>query len=274
MGARQHPFDALMELNSAHIKLDCAALHLARDAYPHLDVSNYCAKLNRLAQEIADLRPGLDATRRYEAMREVLVNRHAFTGNAEDYYDPDNSYLNRVLDRKLGIPISLSIVWLEVSRRLKWPVTGIGFPAHFLVRFDDPDRFVVADPFHDGRSLSLDDCRKLLKDLGLEIELESNHLMPIDTRQTLVRLLNNLRQIYLINHDWDRLTAVLRRLAAVEPKNGQHLCELASVHARRGDMKRAYAHLACYLERIPHGSERDMVQHNIKKIEAAISALN
>lgn len=274
MGARQHPFDLLMELDGADIKLDCAALHLSRDVYPHIDMQAYQRKLDLLADEIAAMRPGLDAVRRYEAMREVLVNRHAFTGNSDDYYDPDNSYLNRVLERHLGVPISLSIVWLEVGRRLKWPISGVGFPAHFLVRFDDPDRFVVADPFHDGRSMSLEDCQQLLKDLDLEIKLEPEHLLPIDTRQMLIRLLANLRQIYLINHDWKRLVPVLRRMAAVEPKNGTHLCELASVHARRGDMKRAYAHLAVYLERLPNGDDREMVRHNLQRLEAAISALN
>ena len=95
-------------------------------------------------------RPGLTAILRYQAMRDVLVNEHNFHGNQDDYYDPQNSYLNRVLDRRLGAPVSLATIWVEVARRLKWPVHGVALPGHFLVRFDDPERFVLADPFAEG----------------------------------------------------------------------------------------------------------------------------
>ena len=272
MATRHHPFDLLMQLDTEYIKLDCAALHLARDAYPHIDLPTYLRRLDALADEVADLRPGLDATLRYEAMQEVLVDEHRFGGNGDDYYDPGNSYL---LDRGVGIPISLSIIWVEVARRLKWPVTGVGFPGHFLVRFDDPSRFVIADPFNEGRSLSIDDCRKLLRDTaGKDEVLRPEHLAPIDTRAVLARLLNNLRTIYLVNNDWARLADVLHRLAAVEPHNGQHLCELASLHCRLGNMRTAYAHLAVYLERIPESDDTPLVRQGLQRIEAAISALN
>lgn len=275
MGARQHPFDLLMELDTPFVKLDCAALQLARDVYPHIDIPRYLSQLDALATEIADQRPGLDALARYEAMRDVIVDRHHFIGNGDDYYDPDNSYLNRVLDRGLGAPITLSIIWIEVARRLKWPVCGLNFPGHFLVRFDDPERFVIADPFERGESLSLDDCRALLREhAGVDIRLERHHLQPADTRRTIASLLSELRRIYLVNNDWKRLERTLHRLAAAEPDNHAHLCELASLHARLGDMRRAYAHLAVCLERAPAGRDTEVIRHSLSRIEATILALN
>ncbi len=275
MGTHKHPFDQLMELDTADIHLDCAALQLARDVYPYIDLRAYLHRLDALADEVAALRPGIAAPRRYEALREVLVDRHGFSGPEEDYYDAQNSYLNRVLDRGVGIPISLSLVWLEVARRLNWTVCGIGFPGRLLVRFDDHERYVVADPFDEGSSLSLEDCRALLcAQAGAEAVLKAEHMAPIDTRAVLARALNHLRTVYLINNDWPRLANVLRRLAAVEPANGEPLCELAALHCRLGNMRHAYAHLAVYLERIPDGSNTALVRSSLRRIEAAISALN
>ena len=154
----RHPFDLLMTLEDEQIRLDCAALHLARDAYPDLDLRIWLDRLDELAAEVSELRPGLSAPLRYRAMREILVERHSFRGNVTEYDDPQNSYLNRVLERRLGLPITLAVIWIEVGRRLKWPVAGVGLPGHFLVRFDDPDRFVMVDVFNEGRSLALEDC--------------------------------------------------------------------------------------------------------------------
>ena len=271
----QHPFDLLIELDTDQIYLDCAALHLARDVYQHVDINFYRAKLDALAESVAEMRPGLSAPGRYKAMRDILVDAHEFTGNVDDYYDPDNSYLNRVLDRGLGVPISLSTIWIEVGRRLKWPVAGVSFPGHFLVRFDDPERFILADPFNDGRTLSANKCRALLKDYsGGRISFTDEFLEPADTRSILARTLENLRDIYITTHDWDRLADVLRRLAAVEPGNGQHPRELADLQFKLGDVRGAYAHLTVALDRLPDGGDRIIVQGNLEKLEQAITALN
>ncbi len=243
-----HPFDLLMELETDQIRLDCAALHLARDAYPGLSMERYLSALDDMAAHVARRRPGLAANLRYEALREVLVEKCGLTGNRDAYYDPENSYLNRVLDSQMGIPISLSTVWIEVARRLKWPVAGVALPGHFIVRLDDPERFVLADPFHDGRSLSLPDCRRLVRErFGDKITFSNALLEPANARIVLTRMLQNLRNIYLAQNDLPRVASVLRRLAAVEPHNGRYLQELAAVCCRRGDVRGAYAHLAVYL---------------------------
>lgn len=273
MGSR-HPFDMLVELPARHIRLDCAALHLARDESPHLNLGVYLRRLDRLAEEVADCRPGLSAPLRYEAMRTVLCARHEFRGNTDEYYDPRNCYLNHVLDRRTGMPITLSIVWMEVARRLKWPVGGVALPGHFIVRFDDPERFVLADPFHDGRTLSLADCRKLARRQPDGGGFSRRRLQPVGVRAVLARLLGNLRCIYLAQRDWQRVAAVLQRLMALEPHRGRHLRDLAAVYARQGDVRGAHGCLTAYLDRAPDARDVANVQCNLRRLEAALAAMN
>lgn len=271
-----HPFDLLMELAEADIRLDCAALHLARDVYPHIDVHAYLGWLDEIAAEVAALRPRIGAPERYQALCEVLVERRGFHGNGDDYYDPDNSYLNRVLDRRCGIPISLATVWIEVGRRLNWPVSGVNLPGHFLVRLDDPERFVLVDVFDGGKSLSIEDCAELVKkQFDQKIGFTPEFLEPVDTRTILSRTLTNLKQIYMVNHNWERLLDVLRRLIAVDRENLMHIQELAALHYRMGDFRGAHALMAECLKRMPEpNDERASVQSKLHRLEAAIAGLN
>jgi len=271
----RHPFDSLMELHTDDIRLDCAALHLARDAYADINIPHYLRILDGLAEEIACRRPGLSATLRFRAMRDVLVRSFELRGDTGDYGNPENAYLNRVLDRRLGVPITLSAIWIEVGRRLKWPVSGIALPGHFLVRFDDRERFVLADPFAEGQTLSADDCKRIVEDHFDEpVRFTPKMLNAVDTRTILARLLKNLRRIYLARGDWPRLARVLRRLVAVEPLAGQHLQDLACAYARCGDVRGAYSCLRAYLRRIPNARDGDIVQWNLNQLEAALLARN
>jgi regulator of sirC expression with transglutaminase-like and TPR domain len=271
----RHPFDLLMELPTHQIRLDCAALHLARDAYPSLSMSRYLRELDELAEQVAALRPGLAATLRFEALRQVIVHERGITGNQHDYYDPDNSYLNRVLDTCRGIPITLAVIWIEVGRRLKWPVSGVGLPGHVVVRIDDPERMVIADPFHGGRSLAIEDCRRIVHDgFDGKVVFAPEMLEPIDTRGIILRVLRNLRSIYLGQNDLPRVARALRRLVAADPQNGRHLQELAAVCYRRGDVRGACEHLALYLHRLPKGRDSRLVRQNLQQLRAALLALN
>lgn len=233
-------FDQLVQLEERDIRLDCAALQLARDAYPHVDVIGYCQQLDEIARTVADVRPGLSAPLRYEALRDVLVGHYDFRGNRDDYYSPDNSYLNRVVDSRRGLPITLSLIWIEVARRLKWPVGGVGLPGHFVLRLDDPERFIIADPFHEGRSLSLEDCQQVVKKQSEGKSKFSQELLKaIGTRAILARLLNNLRNVYQQNGNLLRLREVLQHCYALDPSDATMLFELALVHQRLGDFDRA-----------------------------------
>lgn len=270
-----HPFDLLMELETSQIQLDCAALHLARDAYPSISVPRYLNVIDSLARQVGTLRPGLAANLRYEAMQTVLVQYHRLTGSDETYYHPDNVYLNRVLDTGRGLPISLSIVWLSVARRLNWPVFGVALPGHFIVRFEDAERFILVDPFNDGCTLSIADCRKLVH-RGFEGKLpfSENHLRAVDARAVLLRLLKTLRNIYLTRNELPPLVRVLRHMTALEPANGRYLQDLAAACCRQGDVRAAAAHLELYLHRLPNADDSHVVRTNLRQLRAALVARN
>ena len=270
-----HPFDLLMELDTRCIRLDCAALHLARDAHPRLALPAYLTRLDQIAEQVHNERPGLSATLRYQAMRRVLVDQCSLCGNQDDYYDPDNSYLNRVLDRGLGVPISLSIIWIEVARRLKWPVAGLGLPGHFIIRFDDDERFVLVDPFREGRTLTTEDCRRIL-DYYFEgkVPFSPDFLRPVSVRFILARMLYNLRNIYTANHDWKRLAAVLQRLTSVEPDNARHLQDLIGLFYRQGDIQMAHAQLSMLLQKKPEARDQFLTREKLAQLEAIIASLN
>lgn len=271
----QHPFDLLMELAPHQIRLDCAALHLARDRYPQLNVTRYLQQLDELAEQVAALRPGLSANLRYTALRQVLVEGQGLTGNRVHYYDPDNCHLNRVLDTKRGIPITASIVWLEVARRLMWPVSGVALPGHFIIRFDDRERFVLVDPFNDGRTLTIADCRALVRENFKDgIRFRRAHLRPLQSRDILARLLRNLRNAYLAQNNLRLAANILRRMTVAEPDNGQHLRDLAVICCRQGDVSTAYAHLQLYLRRQPDESNSPHIRASLRQLQAAQAALN
>lgn len=272
---RQHPFDLLMELDTEQIRLDCAALHLARDHYPDVNLPRYLAMLDDIADEVAALRPGCSAPGRYAALCTVLVETHGFSGAPQQYAQPDANYLNRVLDNSRGVPIALAIIWLEVARRLKWPVSGVGLPGHFIVRVDDPEVCVFVDPFHAGRLLSVDDCRALVEaNFDGRLSFSPSLLDPVNTRAVLLRMLHNLKNLYLVHNDLPGVANVLRRMAAVEPSNGRHLQDLAAVCCRRGDVRGACAHLQLYLNQSPEADDSLLVRRNLRQLQAALLALN
>ncbi|MBL8880486.1 MAG: transglutaminase family protein [Phycisphaerales bacterium] len=268
-------FEQLMELQESEIRLDCAALHLARDAYPDLDLHRHLSRLDALADMVSERRPGIGAVARFEAMRDVLVGEENFTGNTQDYFDPQNSYLNRVLDRRVGIPISLSVIWTEVGRRLKWPVAGVGFPGHFLVRFDDPDCFVLADPFRDGMTLSLEDCKERLSNQGIDEScFQMSMLEGIHTRAILSRMLKNLRTIFEHDEDYARLARVLRRLMMVEPEESRHVQDLAELLCKMGHVGMAYYSLAGFLQQRPDCEDSTNIEKSMQRMRAMMTSRN
>jgi len=188
---------------------------LAKTRYPELDTTAYEARLVELVQELRVRLTGRETPR---GTIEV-VNRHLFAtlgfrGNKRDYFDPDNSYLNRVLDRRLGIPISLSILYLLVGRRLRLPLSGVNLPGHFVIQWHSRVTRFFIDPFNEGRVLSAADCRDYCVQLGLEFRPAA--LNEVSTRQVLARMCNNLRTIYAESdpsrvHQLDRAIALLAR---------------------------------------------------------------
>ncbi|MBI5773985.1 MAG: hypothetical protein HZA89_09625 [Verrucomicrobia bacterium] len=182
---------------------------LAQTQYPNIHIPAYQALLDSYAADLRErVPPDADVEAVLAALNSFLFAELKFTGNSEDYYDPDNSYLNRVMDRRLGNPISLCAVYLAVSRRLRLPVTGIGLPGHFLCRCQTAQREVYVDPFNEGRFLTKTDCAQFLRKQG--VEFNEAHLAPVTPRRMLLRMCHNLHQIYA-SHGLAEDTARLQR---------------------------------------------------------------
>ncbi len=217
-------FAELVRGPDASIPLDEVALCIAAQAQPDVDVAKNLALLDELADGCPA--PTLDALIAY------LFQSGRFTGNTADYYDPRNSFLHEVLDRRVGIPITLSVVALEVGRRIGVPLAGVGLPGHFLLR-DKVDDTVFVDPFHRGRFLDAADCQKLYGALaGDAARWDPSYLDPVSRRSIVLRLLNNLKAIYLRRADVNSLGWVLKLRAAVPGVGKQQQAAYARLMAR------------------------------------------
>ena len=212
------------------IELDVAALILGDWEYDHIDVAHYVGVLDELAAAVKvrisgaqrdDLAgPGDPRQLALRALNHTLFEEQGFRGNQDDYYDPRNSFLHEVIDRRIGIPITLSVLYMEVARRVGMTVHGISFPGHFLVRWDSDDgTVVIVDPFRTGLRLDTDDLEALLRGSSPSAKLEPAMLAPSSKRQILTRMLTNLAGIYGRSGDVVRSIAILERLHVLDPDN-------------------------------------------------------
>jgi regulator of sirC expression with transglutaminase-like and TPR domain len=227
MGERQPAFErfvAVVQAPPEALPLDEAALCIAAHAQPDLDVDAYLTRLDDLAGEIRT--PTLDGLVRH------LYASGRFTGNSDDYYDPRNSFLNEVLDRQVGIPITLAVVGMEVGRRIGVPLWGVGMPGHFLVR-DKVDTTVFIDPFNGGRELDEAGCRAVHRAMaGPAAPWDPSYLDPIAREAIVARVLGNLRAVYQSRSDLASLRWVLRLRCALPGASDEDRRDLARAMAQ------------------------------------------
>ncbi len=202
------------------IDLAAAALLVAEAEYPNLDVGHYLGMLDGMADAIKKRVGPPGVALLLGSLTHYLYDELGFRGNDEDYYDPKNSFLNEVLDRRVGIPITLSILFLELGWRVGLDLQGVSFPGHFLVRLEVDGNEQLLDPYHGGVALGPEELEERLKQaMGQSAELASEHMQGASKRQVLTRMLNNLRGIYQRLGDADRELAVLEKLAILNPKD-------------------------------------------------------
>jgi len=212
-----HPFDEVVRRPVDTIRLAEAALQFARDEYPAIKPVQYLQRLDALARRV-DCFDAHGAADRVESLRTVLVEGLGLRGNRVAYADPANSYLNRVLDTRRGIPISVAAVWLDIGATLGWPLTPVSLPGHFIIAYEGTEGRVLLDPFNQGRELSVEDCGQIVTAMfGGEVSLTREHLEPAGTLGVLERMLGNLYSLYANAADWRRTVRVLQRLTAVRP---------------------------------------------------------
>jgi len=239
--------------------LEEAALVLARQEYPDLQPTPWLARLDAYA-ELA--RPMLssqaDAAEIVGVVNDILFRDLGFRGNNEDYYDARNSFLNDVLERRIGIPISLSVVYIGVARRLGLELRGTAFPGHFLLVHERDGWPIVIDAFERGRILEREDCEALLVRFG-DQEWDARVLAPVEDLSILRRMLNNLKAIYLNQRDWQRLLRTSNQILVVTPDDHEEYFTQGVALAGTGAVKAAIEALEHYLTLVPDAANRDTV---------------
>lgn len=254
------------------IDLAEAALLFARDAYPNLDIRLY---LNQLDEWAADIRSAVAASPDpVLTLNRFLFGQLRFIGNRIAYNDPLNSYLNKAIDRRVGLPITLSVIYMEVARRLALPIEGVGLPGHFVVRHVSSDEVRYIDPFHQGRFLTEDDCRTLVKELSDgQTAFDQAMLQPAAPRTILVRMLNNLKNAYLHQADFEAALPAVERLIDTQPDEPLHLRDLGLLHYQLNHYGEALPLLNRYVQ-LDRSPTDDPVRQIIGNIQTHIARLN
>ncbi len=260
-------FAALAKVRDDEIDLGLGALLIAASEYPDMDIEREAALLDGLASAVEPrIEDGTDALRTLNTLSRFLFDDLGFRGNDDDYYDPRNSFLNDVLKRRLGIPITLALVYLEVGRRVGAPLLGIGMPGHFLVRHRD-ETDVYVDAFHGGILLSQEECADRFRKRTRMAFLSEEHLAPVGGREFLGRMLRNLKHIYLERGDGLRAIRTVTWLHALEPERTEELRDRGLLYYRLGRYEEARDDLNVYLESGPTGNKAAAVRRVLRAIE-------
>lgn len=284
-------FAELISRQDDRIELARACLQIAEDAYPGLDVDGYVGEIDRFAKRLSTRFASQAAAEdRVIALNEFLFDDLGFGGNTDDYYDPRNSYLNEVIDRRTGIPITLAVLYMEIGRRIGLPFEGVSFPGHFLVRLPLRGGTLVLDPFSGGVPQSEAELRERLKRViprdatgGMqdaaggvpvaELPLDQ-FLEPAGNRQILARVLRNLKGVYRETDQPERLLEVLNRMIVVAPESAAELRDRGFVYQRMECWRPALKDLADYLQREPDASDQDEVRAKMVDLTLRCARLN
>jgi regulator of sirC expression with transglutaminase-like and TPR domain len=261
------------------INLGEAALLIAAEEYRDLDIASYLARLDQLAATLKRrLRPDIGPADTIVALNRFLFEEHGFSGDAADYYDPRNSFLNEVLDRKRGIPITLAVVYIEIGRRIGLPVQGISFPAHFLVKCPLREGTVVLDPYAKGISLSFDDLKQRIKSLRKGVEpsrsVVAGALATASNKDILVRMLRNLKGIYSHHKEWLKALAAVDRIIIALPDSAEEYRDRGMFYANLECFRAALFDLQAYLKMLPVAQDADVVREKVIELQAVASRLN
>ena len=246
-----------------------AAMLIAATEYPRINVDGELFTFQRIAGSISSkFLDDDDPLYSMNTLSEALFDDIGFRGNADNYYDPRNSYLNEVLRRRAGIPITLAVVYMEVGRRLRVPLLGVGMPGHFLVRHAEIDNLFV-DPFHGGILLSADECRQMLEDLAEgPFRWDDRLLAPISNRQILARIIRNLKAIYMYDDDYVRALEMSDFALALEPHSAENRRDRGIVQYQLGHSAEALDDLALYLDLAPNGPDSEGVHALVAELRA------
>lgn len=248
-----------------------AALVAVDYAYPEMDPYTHLTELDRMADDVRPRLQDRGREARLDALLAYLFEEMGFHGNRQEYYDPRNSHLNQVIERRTGIPITLSLVVLEVGWRLDLPLVGVGMPGHFLVKWAGSGNELLVDPFDDGNRMSRRECQDRLDEIFEgRLELADEHLRAVSKREMLTRILNNLKKAHLERDEDEEALAVLDRLLTVNPYSFQDLRDRGLVLSRLGRDRDAVEALERYLELLPGAEDADEIERTIEHLRQAL----
>ncbi len=258
------------------VALARGALVIAQEEYPDLDVDRYLERLAELGREAARwMGTAANTVEQVQALSRFLFEHLRFAGNQTSYGDPRNSFLNDVLERKLGIPITLSVVYIEVGRRAGLKLEGVSFPGHFLVKATDERGELIIDPFNEGTILDLEQLRALLnKVYGQPVELHPAMLRAATSRQILSRMLRNLKNVYVAASDWIRAVAALDRILILEPRSLEDLLERAKLYETLECFQAALDDLQSFLSIAPDHPIAEAAREGVMRLARQVSRIS
>jgi regulator of sirC expression with transglutaminase-like and TPR domain len=261
---------------ASSVHLARIALEIARDAHPDLDIDSYLRRIDELAERARDrCRPGSKARDVVGQINWVLYVESGLRANEEDYHDPRNSYLNEVLDRGMGIPISLAVVYWSVAERLGLTMTGANLPAHFMLRFEEDGEIWFVDAFHAGAIYDREHCQKRLSEIIQQpVVLTDSMAAPCAIGTVVVRMLRNLKAIYGRLQDAGSLLPVQRRLAALSRDDPSELRDLGLLCAQNNRVGEALDPLESYLSAAPRADDAKEIRALVETIRRQIARWN
>ena len=273
-----HRLARLLESTDDDFDLAEAALLMAVDEYPELDVGRYLARLDALSDVVRRRLPASASDEsRLATLNEVLFTEERFAGNTDAYYDPRNSFLHEVLERRLGIPITLSILYLAVGRRAGLALDGVSFPGHFLVKLAVDDGAIVLDPYSAGASLSEDELIGLLQRVAGQVERSAVSLVQLLTtaskRDILARMMRNLKAIYLRQNDWPKALSAVQRIMLVS-EAAEEVRDRGLIYQRLECFRAAVVDYERYLTLLPTAADGQEIQDRIDALQPLIARLH
>ena len=263
------------EINQAdaQINLALAALYIAQEQFPELEPQAYLNALDTMAAAVQDRLP----QPRYplkviQTINQYLFEDLGFIGNQKNYYDPDNSYLNQVIERRTGIPITLSMIYLEIAKRIDFPMVGIGMPGHFLIRPDFEDAGIYVDAFNQGEVLFPEDCEARLSQIYHQpVQLRAEFLAPVSSRQILVRTLTNLKIIYMNLEQFEKAVTIIELILFLLPNTITEKRDRGILYYQLNRWTEARQYLQDYLQQFPTAQDASVIRQLLARIPSFYS---
>ena len=265
------------EIEDERVDILRAALTFARIEDPQLDIERYVRRIQELARRVAaKIQDPDDPVQIVAALNDVLFREEVFRGNTVDYYSPRNSFLHHVLDCRLGIPITLALVYMEVARRVGFQLFGVGMPGHFLLKHYDVDgHSILIDAFERGSIVTEDDCRQKLDSIySGQVALQPEFLLPVTRRQMLTRMLNNLRSIYLSQRDFRRAVQVVDLILVIYPRSPEDMKQRAVLRYNLNDYRGALSDFEEYVKMSPDASDAEEIKQTALSLRRSMAMMN